>query len=780
MRQIFQSLRDGETQLVELPCPQPRPGCLRIQTRRSLISSGTERMLQEFGKAGWLGKIQQQPEKFRQVLDKIRTDGLATTFEAVRDKLAEPLPLGYCNVGVVLDVGPNVQGFVPGDRVLSNGPHAEIVCVPQQLCARIPNSVPDDEAVFGVLGAVALQGIRLAAPTLGECFLVSGLGLIGLLAVQLLRAHGARVIGADFHPQRLSLAQDFGAETIDLNQEDLPARCAAFSRGRGIDGVLITAATQSNEPVHQAALVCRKRGRIVLTGVAGLQLSREEFYKKELTFQVSCSYGPGRYDAAYEDLGQDYPLGYVRWTAQRNFEAVLDLLAARQLVVEPLISHRFPFRLAPHAYELISRRQPSLGIVLDYEPEAPENLLATTIPLPQQNFPRNINRGSAASNASALPSAPRHRSLWQIVAEQLGLSNRSPTAPTILGVIGAGQFATRQLLPAFRAAGAHFRGVVSRNGATAAHAARRLQCDYASSDIETVFSDPEIAAVVIATRHDSHAEFVCRALDAGKHVFVEKPLALSRVQILDIQNALGKARRAGREPVLMVGFNRRFAPQVIKLRELLTKVDEPKAFVMTVNAGAVPAGHWTQHPLQGGGRFVGEGCHFVDLLRFLVGQPIVQLSASGLRGRQGGPVEQDRLSCTLEFQDGSMGTIHYLANGHSSFPKERLEVFVAGRVLQLDNFRRLTGYGWPRFRRWHLWRQDKGHRGEAAAFLSALQTGISPIPWDELVEVSCVTLDVPRAATEGMPRSYSPQAAGLMAYLQEDSAESQSHLARTA
>jgi threonine dehydrogenase-like Zn-dependent dehydrogenase len=336
MLQILQSLRDGDTQLVDVPCPQVRPGTLLLKTRRTLISAGTERMLQEFGKAGWIGKARQQPDKVRQVLDKVKTDGLFTTLDAVFDKLDEPLPLGYCHVGEVLEVGPGVTGFEPGDRVLSNGPHAEVVCVPQNLCARIPDGVSDDAAAFGVLCAIALQGIRLLQPTLGECVLVSGLGLIGLLAVQLLKAHGTRVIGADFQPARLEQARKFGAETIQLGRDDLKAQCAAFSRGRGMDAVLITAATKSDEPVHQAATVCRKRGRIVLTGVVGLQLSRDDFYKKELSFQVSCSYGPGRYDPAYEDRGQDYPAAYVRWTEQRNFEAVLDMLADGRLDTESL------------------------------------------------------------------------------------------------------------------------------------------------------------------------------------------------------------------------------------------------------------------------------------------------------------------------------------------------------------------------------------------------------------------------------------------------------------
>jgi len=603
-----------------------------------------------------------------------------------------------------------------------------MVCVPQNLCAPIPPDVSDDAAAFGVLGAIALQGIRLINPALGECVLVSGLGLIGLIAVQLLRANGVRVIGADFNAARLELAREFGADTVQLGEEDLESRCAAFSRGRGMDAVLITAATKSDEPVHQAALVCRKRGRIVLTGVAGLQLSRDDFYKKELSFQVSCSYGPGRYDPQYEEQGQDYPAAYVRWTEQRNFEAVLDQLAARQLCVSPLVSHRFPLEQAATAYELISGRQPSLGVLLEYPEETDRDLRETTI-----HFPA--------------PSPPP----------------RPPQRP-VVGFIGAGSFATRHLLPAFRATEARLKWVATRSGVSAVSAARRFRIEHATSDAEQVLSDPEVNAVVIATRHDSHSRFVCRALAAGKHVFVEKPLALDRSQLLEIHRERTAAHRRGEQPVLLVGFNRRFAPHVCRIARLLQSVSEPKAFVMTVNAGELPADHWTQHPQLGGGRIIGEGCHFVDLLLHLAGQPVVQVQALPLGRRK----SADALTCLLQFADGSTGAIHYFSNGHRAFPKERLDVFAAGRVLQLDNFCRLAGCGWPGFRREGSWRQDKGHRAEVAAFVDALRTGApSPIAWDELVESTCVTLDIVTAAQTGQTIRYTPDRDGLQAYLNE-------------
>ncbi|MDZ4689436.1 MAG: bi-domain-containing oxidoreductase [Planctomycetaceae bacterium] len=727
MLQILQSLRDGETQLVDIPCPQLRPGALLIRTQRTLISAGTERMLQEFGKAGWIGKARQQPDKVRQVLDKIKTDGLFATLDAVFDKLDEPLPLGYCHVGEVLEVGRGVTGFEPGDRVLSNGPHAEIVCVPQNLCAHIPDGVSDDAAAFGVLGSIALQGIRLLQPTLGECVLVSGLGLIGLLAVQLLKAHGARVIGADFNAARLEQARRYGAETIQLGRDDLEARCAAFSRGRGIDAVLITAATKSDEPVHQAATVCRKRGRIVLTGAVGLHLSRDDFYKKELSFQVSCSYGPGRYDPAYEDRGEDYPAAFVRWTEQRNFEAVLDMLADGRIETESLISHRFGFDQALAAYELIGSPQPSLGVVLNYGDSDAAALRRSTIP-----FPRAATK----------------------------LSGGERVKP-VVAFIGAGGFANRMLLPAFKKHGAELRWVATRSGVSGVHAARKFGIAHATTDLDEVFDDPSVNTVVIATRHDSHADFVCRALAAGKHVFVEKPLALNRSELDAIREALATASRGSFAPLVMVGFNRRFAPHIQTIAPLLKTVVEPKTFVMTVNAGDIPADHWVHHPEQGGGRIIGEGCHFIDLLRYLCGHPIVQIQATRLGGRVPGVVRDDKLTCTLQFADGSFGTVHYLANGHRSVSKERLEIFAAGRVLQLDNFRRLTGYGWAKFRAQNLWKQDKGHDAEVQAFLTAIRAGQpSPIAWDELAEATCVTCDVVTAAETSQTIRYTPDESG--------------------
>ena len=705
MKQILQSFRTGMTEVADVPRPAVGRGQILIRTSRTLISAGTERMLVEFGKASLLEKARQQPDKVRQVLDKVRTDGLLPTIDAVRNKLDQPLALGYCNVGVVAEVGVGVTGFSVGYRVASNGRHAEVVVVRPTLSVRVPDGVLDDAAAFTVLASIALQGIRLVKPTLGEGVVVTGLGLVGLMAVQLLRAHGCRVLGIDYNPAKLAMARRFGAETVDLSAgEDPLAAAQVFSRGRGVDAVLLTASTASNEPVHQAAQMCRQRGRIVLIGVVGLELSRDDFYKKELTFQVSSSYGPGRYDPAYEEMGQDYPFGFVRWTEQRNFEAVLDMMADGRLDVAPLISHRFAIAQAAEAYALLSADAPSLGVVLEY-PDADAAA-----------GPRTVAVSSPAS-----------------------MSGRATGQAPVVNFIGAGNYSTAVLIPAFRAGGARLGTVASMGGVSGLHAARKFGFAATTTDTAAAIADADASAVVITTRHDSHARLVTLALEQGKHVFVEKPLCLTLEELESIER-LCRRMAAGGAPLLMVGFNRRFAPHVVRMKKLLDGATGPKSFVMTVNAGALPVDHWTQDPAIGGGRIIGEACHFVDLLRFLAASPIVAHQATYLDSRT-----RDTATLQLSFADGSIGTIHYLANGSKRFPKERLEVFVAGRVLQLDNYRVLTAFGWPGFTRQRLWRQDKGQAACAAAFISAVARGVaSPIPFEELVEVSRVTIALGR------------------------------------
>jgi predicted dehydrogenase/threonine dehydrogenase-like Zn-dependent dehydrogenase len=685
MKQVLQNLGSGEVRSEDVPAPGSAPGHLLIETRRSLVSSGTERMLLEFGRMGWIDKARSQPEKVRQVLDKARTDGVKTTYEAVRSKLDQPLALGYANVGIVRDVGLGVRGFAVGDRVVSNGKHAQVVSVPGNLCARVPDAVLDDAAAFAVLAAIGLQGIRLVAPSLGECVVVTGLGLIGLLTVQMLRAQGCRVLGLDFDAARLELAAGLGATVVDLSARDPLPEALAFSRGRGVDAVLVTTATQSHEPVRQAAHMCRQRGRIVLVGVAGLELERADFYDKELSFQVSCSYGPGRYDPEYEQAGHDYPVGFVRWTEQRNFEAVLDLMASGSLDPRPLVSHRFEVARASEAYDLLASEQPSLGILLEY-PHGTTALGTRRVPL----------------GGGPLRSAPGR-----------------------VTFIGTGNHAGRVLIPAFQAAGAGLHTAVSQHGVSAAFVGRKFGFVQASTDVEAALGNTEVDSVVIATRHASHGGLVLSALAAGKHVFVEKPLCTQLGELEAIEAELARRPRQ----CLLVGFNRRFAPLVSKLTGLLASLREPRAFVMTVNAGALPRGHWVADPAVGGGRILGEACHFIDLLRHLAGAPIERQTLQ--------KVGADGATIGLDFEGGSSGTIHYFTHGHRAFPKERLEVFCAGRVFVLDNFRSLRAHGVEGFSRQRSLVQDKGQTACARAFVEAVRSGgVPPIPFAELIEVS--------------------------------------------
>lgn len=708
MKQILQDMSKGVTYIKEAPAPVASRESVLIASSVSLISAGTERMLVGFGRASMLDKARQQPEKVKMVLEKIQTDGLVTTIEAVQSKLAQPLPLGYCNVGVVVEIGAGVEGFKAGDRVVSNGPHADIFKVSKNLCARVPDAVDDESAAFVVVASIGLQGLRLAQPTLGETFVVTGVGLIGLLTLQLLRAHGCRVLAIDFDEAKLALARQYGAATCNPGVgEDPVATGMALSRGKGVDGVIITASTKSNDPVTQAARMCRKRGRIVLVGVTGLELNRADFYEKELSFQVSCSYGPGRYDPNYEEKGQDYPLGFVRWTEQRNFEAVLDMLASGQLDVKPLVTHRFAFENAPQAYQMLTEDTGGLGFLLQYSSPVIDRAIRRVALVPDAKF-----------------------------------DARRP----VLGFIGAGNYASRMLIPAFKAAGAQLHTIVSAGGINGVIHGEKAGFADASTDMAAMLANATINTVAIVTRHDTHARFVAQALKASKNVFVEKPLAIHHAELADVQEAYAEAHHSGKSsgygPQLMVGFNRRFSPQVQKMKALLQAVKEAKSFIMTMNAGAIPANHWAQDNAVGGGRIIGEACHFIDLMRFLAGSPIVSIQARCMGDTPGVQITEDKASITLGFEDGSFGTILYLANGAASFPKERVEVFAAGRVLQLDNFRKLQGYGWPGFSKMNLWKQDKGQNACATAFLQAVQTGVPAIPPDEIFEVARVTIDV--------------------------------------
>jgi predicted dehydrogenase/threonine dehydrogenase-like Zn-dependent dehydrogenase len=702
MRQVSFSFRTGDVELVDLPYPAVIPNQVVIGTTTSLMSAGTERMLLSFGRAGWIEKIRQQPDRFREVLDKIRSDGLLSTLEAVRMKLDQPIALGYCNVGTVLAVGAGVSEYRVGDRVISNGAHADVVRVPRTLCAKIPDEVSDEAAVFSVVSAIGLQGVRLAQPTLGEHFVVIGLGLIGLLTCQILSAAGCNVLGCDFDANRLRLARQFGADTFDLSAEADPVSWVlARTNGRGADGVLITASTESNAPVTRAAQMSRQRGRIVLVGVAGLNLSRADFYEKEISFQVSCSYGPGRYDTSYEQGGNDYPLGFVRWTAQRNFEAVLQLLAAGRLQVEPLISHRYAFDESGAAYRTLLDDANALGILLQYAYEG-----------------REAAPNRRTISLSGAPSTPQ-------------------TSRINVAFFGAGNYASRVLIPCFARAGADLNVLVNTGSIQGVSAGRRYGFSTFSTDPDTALDDERVSAIVIATRHDSHAPLAIRAIEAGKHVFVEKPLALTLQNLDSVQAALQRKWTAGAAIQFCVGFNRRFAPLAVKMRTLLHGSSGPKSIIYTVNAGAIPAKHWTQQSDAGGGRIVGECCHFIDFLRFLVGAPIEEFHAYSMSSA-GAP--HDTVTITLRFADGSIGTVHYFSNGSRAFAKERVEVFAGGSTVQLDNFRSLRGFGWRKGNTLRAWRQDKGQQHLVNGFVKRIKDGgdqlIAPQEIFEVMRIS--------------------------------------------
>lgn len=705
MKQILQDMAKGGSEITEAPCPSASKGHLLINTNASLISAGTERMLVGFGKANYIDKARQQPEKVKMVLEKVQTDGLITTIDAVRSKLGQPLPLGYCNVGRVYEVGVGAEQFAIGDRVVSNGPHADVVRVAKNLCAKIPDNVTDQQAAFTVVASIGLQGIRLVNPTLGENIVVTGVGLIGLLTVQLLKAQGCRVLAIDYDESKLELAKKFGAEICNPGKGENPVDAGlAFSRGQGVDGVIITASTKSNDPVTQAARMSRKRGRIVLVGVVGLELNRADFYEKELSFQVSCSYGPGRYDSSYEEDGNDYPYAFVRWTQQRNFVAILDMMASGQLDVMPLITNSFEFDNAKAAYDLLTEDTSALGIMLKYS--------------------SNVNE--------------RHDKNVELIK----VEGREPSSVS-LGLVGAGNYASRTLIPAFKAANASLHSLSTSGGINSAIHGAKNGFRIATTDTAGMINNPEINTIAIVTQHNSHASFINQALEAGKHVFVEKPLAISYEQLDSVRKAYSDTIKSETKPLLMVGFNRRFSPHIQKMKTLLSPIKNPKSLIMTMNAGDIPADHWVHDLLKGGGRIIGEACHYIDLMRFLVGHEITTVQAIRMGAGQGGDIVEDKATISLGFADGSFGTIHYFANGSNSFPKERIEVFAAGKILQLDNFVKLKGYGFKGFKKMNLWRQDKGQKACTKAFVEAIEKGYEPpIAIDELFEVAKITIDV--------------------------------------
>jgi predicted dehydrogenase len=699
MKQLLQNMKTGETRVVEVPVPQPSQETALVRTAASLVSVGTERMLVEFARQSLVGKAQSRPDLVRQVLNKAQREGLLSTIDAAMNKLDQPLTLGYSSAGTIIQAGPGLRGFRVGDRVACGGGghavHAEFASVPQNLMAPIPDGVNFEWAAFTTVGAVALRGFRLAEVQIGSRVAVIGLGLLGLLTVGIASAAGCQVFGIDLDTRRVELAKQMGALEAVL-RPDAAAALQAFTQGAGADAVLICADTESNDPIELAGEIARDKARVVAVGAVGLDIPRKAYYEKELDLVVSRSYGPGRYDPAYEEKGQDYPIGHVRWTENRNMQAFLDLLANKKLDLSPLITHRIPIEEGHKAYDLITGKTPYLGVLLTYSDQ----------PLPAEN--RIPNRQAPAVRVK-------------------------PGEILALGVLGAGNYARATFLPVVnKIGGVAPVGIVSASGASAQHAVQRYGFGFAASDPKTLLNDPAINIIAILTRHNLHAAQILDALSAGKHIYCEKPLAISQEQLDRIVSALQNEN----QPMLMAGFNRRFAPLAKALKNFIDQRQEPLFAHFRVNANRLPPGHWLIDPEVGGGRIVGEGCHFIDFLTFLVGEVPLEVSTQGLPDH--GVYSEDNVVMNFRFPDGSLGVVSYLANGDKSYPKEYLEVFSGGRMGVLHDWRRLELVaGGRRVVKRHLLKQDKGHHGAWQAFLAALQGDRNPpIPYQQLVGVT--------------------------------------------
>jgi predicted dehydrogenase/threonine dehydrogenase-like Zn-dependent dehydrogenase len=688
MKQIIQDLKNGKTILEEVPAPLVKAGQVLIKTSRSLVSLGTERMLVEFGKANYIQKARQQPDKVKEVLNKIKTDGLKPTINAVFNKLDQPLPLGYCNVGKIIAVGKGVEEFQVGDRVASNGNHAEFVSVPKNLVAKIPDNVSDDEAAFTVIGSIGLQGIRLINPTLGETIVVVGLGLIGLITLQLLKANGCNVIGFDFDNTKVQLANDLGVLAVNPSEgNDQVKFVLERTNGLGADGVIITASSRSNEIVEQSAKMSRKRGRIVLVGVVGLNISRADFFEKELTFQVSCSYGPGRYDDNYEQKGQDYPAGYVRWTEKRNFEAVLNALSKSLIKVESLITEKIPLDDFTKIYDTISNSR-SIASLLIYDDNQGE--IKRTIAYNSKEF--GGKKG-------------------------------------VVGIIGAGNFTSAMILPTMKKFNADIKTIASSGGLSGSIMAKKYKIKNSTTDYKSILEDQEIDLVFVTTRHNTHARLVIESLEANKHVFVEKPIALNNTDLEEILKVNKQSDKS-----ITVGFNRRFAPLAVKMKSLLGTGNTPMNVITTMNAGFIKQDSWVQDMEVGGGRIIGEACHLIDLITFLTGSKVIKVCMNSMGANAG--ENTDNATILLKYENGSTGVINYFSNGSKAYSKERVEVFHQERTLILDNWRKLSGFGFSNFSSAKSG-QDKGHANQFELLLQRIKQGGQPIiPLDEIVNTT--------------------------------------------
>ncbi len=689
MRQIIQDLKNGATILEEVPAPMIKTGHILIQTTRSLVSLGTERMLVEFGKSNLFQKARQQPDKVKEVFNKVKTDGFKPTLNAVLNKLDQPIPLGYCNVGIVIGVGKGVDDFAIGDRVASNGPHAEYVCVPKNLAVKVPEGVSDEEASFTVIGAIGLQGIRLVNPTFGETVVVVGLGLIGLITAQLLKASGCKVIGFDFDSQKVALACSLGIDSINpADGVDQVAYVNNATNHIGADAIIITASNKSNEIISQSAKMSRKRGRIVLVGVIGLDISRADFYEKELTFQVSCSYGPGRYDDDYELKGIDYPLSFVRWTEKRNFEAVLQAISSKSINVTSLVTEK----VALDDYQKI------------YGDMAGSKSIASLLIYPEQ-------KSNSINNSIQIE------------------SNHFVPGKGTVGIIGAGNFTSAMILPCLKKTKSKIKFISSSSGLSGTILAKKYGISHSTTDNNLILLDSDVDLVIITTRHNSHASLVIQALNAGKHVFVEKPLALNQNEldsIIDVYRKSGKT--------LTVGFNRRFAPLAVQMKKLLGNSDTPMNIIATMNAGYIPSKVWVHDMEVGGGRIIGEACHFIDLISFLAGSNVksICINAMGTHPSE----NSDNVSILLKYENGTNAVINYFANGSKSYSKERVEVYHQERTLVMDNWRKLNAYGFKNFNSSSS-SQDKGHQNQFELLVnSVVNGGDSIISFDQIINTT--------------------------------------------
>ena len=717
MKQILQDSKTGEVRVADVPVPGAQRGRVLVRAAASLISAGTERMTVDSGRKSLLGRARENPDKVKQVIQKARSEGIISTVNAVLSRLGSSTALGYSASGIVIAVGEDVTEFRAGDRVACAGvgyaSHAEVLSVPKNLCVALPHDATFEAGAFGTLGAIALQGVRLAEPTLGESVVVIGLGLLGQLTVQLLQANGCRVFGLDLDPQKVELARQLGADRAALNNDEAKRAVMDWSRGRGADAVLITAATPSNGPVELAGEISRLKGRVVAVGLVGLDVPRDLYFKRELALKISMSYGPGRYDPEYEERGHDYPFAYVRWTEGRNIEAFLDLVAAGRVRVEPLITHRFPIDEGERAYRLLTGEveEPYLGVILSYDTE--------------RELERSVEMSAAAT--ARKPQAARPESVR-------------------LGLIGAGAYARSMLLPQLKAAGVEFQAIATATGVTARDTAAQYGFRHAVSSADEVLDDADANLIMIATRHDMHAELTRRALESGRHVFVEKPLALSDEELESVMSAAARSGSAQ----LMVGYNRRFAPLAVAARSLFKDRSAPLSISYRVNSGRIPREHWLQDPREGGGRIIGEVCHFVDFMQFLTGAMVVRVYCEAVTSRNRQIVEEDSVFITLRFSDGSNGSIAYLAEGDKAMPKERVEIFGEGKVFVLDDFRSATVYKQGREEVTKLRGQDKGQRDEVRALCAmVLEAGPAPIALNDLANTSRATFRIRESLRTG-------------------------------